>query len=80
MVRELTAAERMRIGAALGRPALRPAEALCAELNQHGRARAESWRAFLRALHEGAGEAVMSSPLGLAVQLAIVGRIQGAMH
>jgi hypothetical protein len=75
MIRDLTAAERMRIGAALGRPALRAADALRVQLNEHGKAPASMWRAFLRALMDGAGDA-MSSPIGMALQLAIVGKIQ----
>jgi hypothetical protein len=76
-VRSMTTAERLRISAALGHPALRAADALRVQLNEHGKAPASMWRAFLQALIDGAGETAMSTPVGMALQLAIVGKIQG---
>lgn len=73
VIRDLTVAERMQIGSALGRPVLRAADALRVQLNEHSKAPASMWRAFLQALLDGAGDA-MSSPIGMALQLAIVGR------
>jgi len=51
--------------------------ALLFHLSTYGRADAALWRDFLQALLDGAGDEVMNSPLGLAVQMAILGRIQG---
>ncbi len=76
---EMTAAQREHIRLALGRNVLRAADALRVQLNEHGKAPASMWRDFLQALHEGAGDA-MSSPLGMVMQLAIVGKIQGARN
>ena len=50
---------------------------LALELNQMGKDSANAWHIFLEAHHEGAGETVMSSPLGLAVQIRIIGTIEG---
>jgi hypothetical protein len=79
-IREMTAVERMRVVSALGHETLRAADALRVQLNTYGKAPAAMWRKFLRALMEGAGATVMSSPLGLAIQLAIIGTIQGATN
>jgi hypothetical protein len=75
-VRAMTAAERMSIGAALGRDVLQAADALRAQLNEHGKASAAMWRAFLQALMDGAGETAMSTPVGMAIQMAILSKIQ----
>jgi hypothetical protein len=72
----ITAAQRMTITRELGPGVMRAADALRVQLNEHGKADAALWRAFLQALMDGAGDA-MSSPLGMAIQLAIVGKIQG---
>lgn len=74
VIRDLTAAERMNIARLLGRPVIETADALRVRLNNAGEAPAWMWRAFLQALMEGAGDA-MSSPIGIAIQLAIVGKI-----
>jgi hypothetical protein len=73
----ITAAQRMTITRALGRDVMRAADALHSQINEHGKADAALWQAFLQALHEGAGDEVMGSPLGMAVQMAILGRIYG---
>ncbi len=72
----MTVAERARVTSALGRDVLRAADALSVQLNHHGQASADQWRAFLQALMDGGGDA-MSSPLGFAIQMAILGKIQG---
>jgi hypothetical protein len=73
----ITAAQRMMITKALGPAVMRAAEALHSQLSTWGKADAALWRNFLQALHEGAGDEVMNSPLGLTMQLAILGKIQG---
>jgi hypothetical protein len=77
MVRPASAAERMNIGRVLGHDVLKAADAIQAELTTYGKARAASWRTLLQALMDGAGDA-MSSPVGMSIQLAILGKIQGA--
>ena len=72
--RSLTAAERMRIGSALGRDVLKVADALQLELSAPSHAPVASC-ALLRAPTDGAGSDAMSSPLGMAVQLAVLGKI-----
>jgi hypothetical protein len=72
----ITAAQRMTITRELGPGVMRAADALRVQLSEHGKANAALWRAFLQALMDGAGDA-MSSPIGMAIQLAIVGKIQG---
>jgi len=74
MIRDLTAAERMNITRLLGRPVIETADALRVQLNNAGTAPAWMWRAFLQTLMEGAGDA-MSSPIGITIQSAIVGKI-----
>lgn len=76
MIREMTAAERTRIMRLLGRPVIETADALRVQLNNAGHAPAGLWRNFLQSLMDGAGEA-METPVGVALQLAIVGKIQG---
>jgi len=56
---------------------LQAADALRAQLNEYGKADAALWRTFLRCLMDGAGETAMASPIGMALQLAIAGKIQG---
>jgi hypothetical protein len=55
---------------------MRAADALQFHLSTYQKAPAALWREFLQALHEGAGDEVMNSALGLAVRMAILGRIQ----
>ncbi len=76
----MTAAQREQIRLALGRDTLRIAQELQFCLNTYGRADTSKWREFLEALHQGAGDEAMSSPVGLALQLAILGRIQGEQN
>ena len=71
----ITPAQRMTITRELGPGVMRAADALRVQLNGHGKADATLWRAFLQALMDGAGDA-MSSPIGVTLQLAIVGKIQ----
>lgn len=73
----MTAAQRMLIGKALGPGVLQAAEQIQFCLNTYGKADAALWRDFLQKLWNGAGDEVMNSPLGLAMQIAIQGRIQG---
>lgn len=72
----ITAAQRMTITRALGPAVMRAADALHSQLSTWGKADARLWRSFLQALHEGVGDEVMNSPLGLAVQMAILGRMK----
>lgn len=72
----MTAAMRLQIQTALGRDVVKAAEQIQFCLNTYQKADAALWRTFLQALHEGAGETVMFSPLGMVMQLAILGRIQ----
>jgi len=73
----MTAAQRMLIGQALGRDVLSAAETLNFHLNAYGKADASLWRELLEKLFEGAGDELMGSPLGLTIQIAILGKIQG---
>jgi len=73
----MTAAQRMLMGTALGRDVLSASETIQFHLNTYGRCDVRLWKDFLEKLHKGAGDEVMGSPLGLATQLAILGRIQG---
>jgi hypothetical protein len=75
-IRPINAAELSRISISLGPRVTSAALALHRELSESGKASANAWRVFLTALHEGAGEEVMTSPLGLAVQMAILGKIE----
>ncbi len=73
----INADELSRISMSLGPRVTSAALALASELNETGKASSNAWRIFLTALHEGAGEEVMTSALGLAVRMAILGRIDG---
>ena len=73
----MTAAQREQIKLALGRDVLRIAEEIQFCLNTYGKCDAAKWREFLQALFEGAGDEAMSSPAGLVLQLAILGKIRG---
>jgi hypothetical protein len=72
----MTAAQRLTIQTSLGRDVVRIAEEIHFLLNSYGKCDAAKWREFLAALHEGGGDA-MNSPIGLTLQLAILGRIKG---
>jgi hypothetical protein len=76
----MTAEERMTVGV-LGRGVLKAADALQAEIAANGTAGPGLWRNFLQALFDGAGDLVMGSPLGLAIQIAVSGKIrEGETH
>jgi hypothetical protein len=72
----VTAAQRLSIQTALGRDVLQLAEEIQFCLNTYRKCDAALWRRFLEALLKGAGDA-MESPIGLTLQLAILGKIQG---
>jgi hypothetical protein len=76
----MTAAQRLSIQTALGRDVLQLAEEIQFCLNTYRKCDAALWRRFLEALLKGAGGEVMGSPLGLTMQLAILGRIQNATN
>jgi hypothetical protein len=63
------------VSIALGPRVTSAALAVARELAETGKASSNAWRIFLQALWE--HEEVMNSPLGLAVQMAILGRING---
>jgi hypothetical protein len=67
----------MLIGQTLGRDVLAAAETIQFHLCSYGKCDAALWRDFLQKLHKGAGDEVMGSPLGMALQMAIHGRILG---
>jgi hypothetical protein len=73
----LDAGELAQVCIALGPRVTSAALAVARELRETGRASSNAWRIFLEALHEGAGETAMNSPIGLAIQMAILGRING---
>ena len=60
----------------LGPAVLKKADEIQFLLNTYQKADATEWRDLLQALFDGAGEEAMSSPLGMAIQTAIQGRIQ----
>jgi hypothetical protein len=72
----MSPAQREQIKLALGRDVLSVAQEIQFCLNTYGKADAALWRRFLEALHKSAGDEVMNSPLGLTIQMAILGRIQ----
>jgi hypothetical protein len=74
----ISAEQRMTISEELGPRVMQAVDALQFHLSSYGKADAALWRTFLQALHEGAGDEVMNSPLGLAMQMAILGRIENA--
>ena len=74
----ITAAQRMTITRALGPGVMRAADALHLQLSTWGKADARLWRNFLQESMDGGGETAMSTPIGMAVQMAILGRIQNA--
>ena len=75
----MTAAQRLSIQTALGRDVLQLAEEIQFCLNTYRKCDAALWRRFLEALLKGAGDA-MESPIGLTLQLAILGKIQGEQN
>ena len=72
----MTAAQRLSIRTALGRDVAKLAEEIQRDLDKSGTCAASKWREFLQALHRSAGDEVMGSRVGQALQLAILGRIQ----
>jgi hypothetical protein len=76
----MSPAQREQIKLALGRDVLSVAQEIHFCLNSYGKADADLWRKFLEALHKSAGDEVMNAPLGLTIQLAILGRIQGEQY
>ena len=71
----VTAAQREQIKLALGRDVLKVAEEVQSCLSTYGKCDAALWRRFLETLWKGAGDEAMGSPVGLAIQMAILGRI-----
>lgn len=74
--RVIPASVRMQVQTALGREALRIADRIHAQLEQYGHADASDWRALLEELYRTAGDA-LQSPIGMLIQMAILGRIRG---
>jgi hypothetical protein len=72
----VTAAQRMMISTALGPGVMQAVDLIQFHLNTYGKTDGKLWRDLLQALHDGAGDEAMGSPLGLALQMAIHGRIQ----
>ena len=75
MMRALTASERMTVARALGRNVLKLADQIFLNFQKDGTAPSWLFREFLQALHDGAGDTAMSSPVGLILQTAILGKI-----
>jgi len=56
------------VGTALGPGVLQAAEKIQFHLNSYGRCEARLWKDFIEKLYQGAGDEVMGSPLGMAIQ------------
>jgi hypothetical protein len=70
----ITAAQRIMISTALGPGVMQAVNEIQYNLQSYGRADAKLWRDLLQVLHDGAGDAI-ESPLGMALQMAIHGKI-----
>ena len=78
-MRALAASERITVARSLGSDVVKLADEICRSFQKDGTAPGWLLREFLQALHDRAGEA-MGSNIGIALQMAVLGKIQGVTN